>query len=316
MPAIGSQLEARRSPDSLRTLQRECVSWIRDSLKNLWAIWGKWQYLTVQEAYRRDPVRTVSRLLAWRTRCLLRWPAIASLPRWHVKMFLPAQWRGVAKLIFTFREYYEPELAWLEKALSPGSIFVDAGANIGIYTVAASRIVGDTGRVIAFEPSTQSFPILRRNIALNGLKNVLAFPFALGQTTGQCRLFRGPNPGLNSLGKDPSWEEEVEEIEMEQLDRVLDRTSTSRVDVIKMDVQGAEELVLRGARRIVTSMRPLIIFEIFPEGTAPVGLSPFGAWEFLQSLDYKFFLVQRGTLCSITSPPAGGNVVAIPRQQR
>lgn len=315
MPAIDSQLETRRSLASLRTLQRGGLSWVRDSLKNLWTIWGKWKYLTVQEAYRRNPVLTVSRLLAWRARCFLRRPAIAFLRRWNVKMFLPAQWRGVAKLVFTFREHYEPELACLEKILSAGSIFVDAGANIGIYTVVASRIVGDKGRVIAFEPSAQSFPILQRNITLNGLKNVLAFPFALGQTTGQCRLYRGPNPGLNSLGKDPSWKEEAEEIEMEQLDRVLDRTSTNRVDVIKMDVQGAEELVLRGARRIVTSMHPLIIFEIFPEGTAPIGLSSFGAWDFLRSLGYKFFVVQRGALCHTTSPPAGGNVVAIPGQQ-
>src|SRR5437016_13044267 len=126
MPAIDSQLEARRSLDSLRNLQREGLSWVRDSLKNLWTIWGKWRYLTVQEAYRRDPVLTVSRLLAWRTRCFLRRPAIAFLCRWNVKMFLPAQWRGVAKLIFTFREHYEPELACLETILSPGSIFKHA----------------------------------------------------------------------------------------------------------------------------------------------------------------------------------------------
>jgi FkbM family methyltransferase len=286
---------------------------MRDRFKNLW---GKWKYLTVQEAYHQDPVRTVSRLISWRARCLLQQPAIATLRPWNVRMFLPPQWRGVAKLIFAFRERYEPELACLERVLSPGSVFVDVGANIGIYTLVASRIVGDTGRVIAFEPSAQSFPILQRNIALNGFKNVLAFPFALSQISGQARLYRGPNPGLNSLGKDPSWEEDVEEIAIEPLDLVLHQISTDHVDVIKMDVQGAEELVLRGAVKIVATSRPLIIFEVFPEGTAPIGLSPYGAWNLLESLGYKFFVIHCETPCHITSPPTGGNVVAIPGEQK
>jgi FkbM family methyltransferase len=284
-----------------------------DQLKSFWA---KWRYLTVQEAYRRDPLRTFGRLLAWRTRCLLHQPTITRFPTWNLKMFLPPNWRGVEKLIFAFREYYEPELTCLEKVLRPGSIFVDAGANIGIYTLVASRIVGETGRVIAFEPSAQSFPILRRNIALNGLNNVLAFPLALSEISGRTWLYRGPNAGLNSLGKDPSWKEEVEEIATEQLDFILHQTSTARVDVIKMDVQGAEELVLRGAMKIVTSTRPLIIFEIFPEGTSLIGLSPFGAWDLLQSLGYKFFVVRSGRLCQATSRPAGGNAVAIPAERK
>jgi FkbM family methyltransferase len=285
-------------------------------------LWGKWKYLTAQEAYFRDPVGTVTRLLAWRMRCLLRWPAIATLRRWNVRMFLPAHWWGVPKLIFTYRDYYEPELPYLEKFLSPGGTFVDAGANIGIYTLVASKIVGDTGRVIAFEPSAQSFPVLQRNIALNGMNNIGAFPFALAQTSGQALLYRGPNPGLNSLGNDPvwkeknpSWKEETEEVATEQLDQVLQRASINHVDVLKMDVQGAEELVLRGAMKSVCSARPLIIFEIFPEGATPIGLSPFGAWELLQSIGYAFFAVQRGALHHITSPLAGGNVVAVPREK-
>ena len=79
-------------------------------------------------------------------------------------MFLPAKWQGIGRLIFTLREHYEPELAYLEKVLSAGKTFVDVGASFGIYTVAASRMVGDTGRVLAFEPSVQSFPILQKNI--------------------------------------------------------------------------------------------------------------------------------------------------------
>ena len=86
---------------------------------------SKWKYLTAQEAMRRAPVLTMSRLFSWRARCLLRCAAIARLPRWDVQMFLPANWRGVEKLIFAFREYYEPELDYLKQILSPGMTFVD-----------------------------------------------------------------------------------------------------------------------------------------------------------------------------------------------
>jgi FkbM family methyltransferase len=227
-------------------------------------------------------------------------------------MFLQPEWRGMAKLVFAFRERYEPELSYLKMILSPGNTFVDVGANIGIYTLAASKIVGETGRVLAFEPSVQSSPLLAKNIALNGLTNVHTFPVALSQKKGRAWLHRGPNPTLNSFGKDPSWKGDGEEVVTEILDQVLRKTHIDRVDVIKMDVQGAEELVLRGASNTVTSAHPVVIFEVWPEGAMLLGLSPYGPWELLESIGYQFFAAGRGgILSSVKSPPAMGNIVAI-----
>jgi len=121
-------------------------------------------------------------------------------------MILPPNWRGVGKLIYAFRDYYEPELLYLERVLSPGKVFVDAGANFGIYTLLASKIVGEAGRVISFEPSSRVFPVLRRNITLNGFKNVLAFPIALTDKPGRARLYYHSAVGCDSLGKDASFE--------------------------------------------------------------------------------------------------------------
>ena len=285
---------------------------MRNPLKHLE---DKWQYLKAQEGFQQAPLLTALRLIAWRARCLLQRPAIINLSEWNVRMFLPPEWRGIAKLVFAFREGYEPETAYLDKILSAGQVFVDVGANFGIYTLPASKIVGETGRVLAFEPSAQSFPLLANNIALNGLTNVRAFPVALAQKKGRAWLHRGPNPSLNSLGKDPSWKEDGEEIATESLDQVLHQVGIDRVDVIKMDVQGAEELVLRGASNVLTSVHPVIIFEIWPEGTTLLGLSPYGAWELLEILGYEFFVVQRGAVYVAKTPPAGGNVVAIHKQQ-
>lgn len=272
----------------------------------------RWEYLADQEAFRRQPGRVLRRLISWRIRCLLQPSTTIRLPKWDIQMYLPAEWRGLPKLIFAFREYYEPELSCLEELLSPGKTFVDAGANVGIYTLAASRIVGQTGHVIAFEPSIQSLPALRRNIALNHLTNVALFPVALSHVTGSAKLYHGPNPSLNSLGKETGWSEDAEKIATETLDGIVERVGLDHVDVIKVDVQGAEELVLRGARKLLTSMRPTIIFEIFPEGTVPLRLAPYGAWEFLATLGYEFFVADwREGLRKQVSPPGIRNVVAI-----
>src|SRR6266403_313613 len=96
----------------------------------------KWEFLKTQHGFRRSPMRTAIRLISWTARCFIQKAVTVKLRRWDVRM------------------------------LSPGKTFVDAGANFGIYTMVASKLVGEAGRVIAFEPTAESFEVLRRNIAL------------------------------------------------------------------------------------------------------------------------------------------------------
>jgi len=272
----------------------------------------KWGYLRSHKCFRLAPVITATRLISWWARCLLHRSATTTLTKWGVRIFLPAHWRGIAKLVFAFREHYEPELGYLERVLSPGKTFIDVGACYGIYTLAASKIVGKEGRVIAFEPATRAFRVLRENIELNSLTNVLSYPLALTEKKGKAWLYLHPNIGCDSLGKDHSFTESAEEIATESLDNVLREISVDHVDVIKMDVQGVEEWVVRGATKVLNSSHPVVIFEVYPECTAPLGLSPYGAWELLDSLGYKFFVVdQFGALRREESPPTDRNVVAI-----
>jgi len=295
-------------------------SWPLQALPKLPRLWAqefqrKWLYLRNQEAFRHSPFSTILRLISWRVKCLLRSPATITLENWDLQMFLPPEWGGIAKLAFAFRKRYEPELPYLERILSPGMTFVDAGACYGLYTLAASKIVGESGRVIAFEPAIRAFRVLQKNVALNSLANVLVFPMALTANPGKALLYHHPNVGCDSLGRDHSFTETAEEIATESLDNVLRKISVGHVDVIKMDVQGAEELVLRGAMEILTSSHPAIIFEVYPPGTVLLDLSPYGAWDFLEKLGYEFFVVDRqGTLRRELSPPADRNVVAIHKQ--
>jgi FkbM family methyltransferase len=273
---------------------------------------GKWNFLSTHPAFRLAPMQTTLRLASWRTRCLLRMAVTVHLRRAGVRMFLPPNWRGIGKLIFAFRENYEPELTYLEKILSRGKIFVDAGANFGVYTLVASKIVGETGRVLAFEPSVQSFPVLRHNIALNALMNASAYRLALSEKSGKVWLYHGPGPVQNSLGRDPSSSGEGEVVDTESLDNALRKAAVGHVDVIKMDVEGAEEMILRGAMKTLNVNRPVVIFEVNEAAARGLGLSPQGAKELLRSLDYEFFATApSGTLSPLKSLPAIGNVVAI-----
>jgi FkbM family methyltransferase len=275
----------------------------------------KWGVLYRQPGFRRAPALTAGRLISWRIRCLLRRTAVVNLSRWAIRLFLPVGWKGISKFMFVFREHYEPELAYLERILSRGKTFIDVGAAFGIYTLVASKLVGRTGRVIALEPTALSFEVLRQNIALNNLTNVLAFPVAMSLNRGRACLYLGPEPGSNSLGKDCSLKQATEEICTESLDNMVLQTSVGRVDAIKIDVEGAEELVLRGAEKTLTSMRPVVIFEVYPEAAVRLGLAPNGAWKLLERLGYELFVVGHGgMLCSVKVPPRrGSNVVAIHR---
>ena len=182
---------------------------------------------------------------------------------------------------------------------------------LALNSLVASRLVGRTGHVMSFEPTSTSFRILEQNIALNGLVNVSASRLALSHTTGTTWLYHGVEPGSNSLGKS-SAHGQGEVVSTECLDNVLVQSSVNRVDVIKMDVEGAEELVLGGAKKALTKFKPIIIYEVAPERTAALRLSPRGAWDFLDQLGYQFFVIgPNGEFTGQKSLPVNRNVVAL-----
>ena len=219
-------------------------------------------------------------------------------------------------MIFAVRGHYEKELAYLRHFVSPGMVVVDGGANCGIYSVAAGRLVGPSGRVIAFEPSAETFSVLRRNIRLNHLINVRAHCAALSDKDGTARLYhheQGPNSF--SLASPKSVVIDSEEVVTRTLDEVIREEGIDRVGLIKLDVEGAEELVLRGAAQITAHSHPTIIFEVNAAAAKQLSLAPSGAWDLLRTWGYRFFfLTKSGDLAELDEPPAAHditNVIAV-----
>lgn len=290
------------------------TSWLTRTTSS---IRSKLDYLINHPGFRSSPLQTLGRLCRWRIHCALGLSATVPLRKWEAKFYLPPIWSGGgATMIYAVRDSYEPELALLERFLKPGAVFIDGGANFGIYSIAAAKLVGPSGRVLSFEPGRTAFTVLQQNIHLNHLYNTIALHKALADRPGAAKLFHHPH-GLNSfsLGAGCDSAEVYEEVEMTCLDAVHQEYALKRVDFIKLDVEGAEELVLRGAVQVLTQCRPPIIFEINSTATKNLRLSPDGAFEFLRGLGYQFFLMgDSGGMQELPRWPTGGNVLALPNK--
>jgi len=224
-------------------------------------------------------------------------------------------------MIYALRGQYENELLHLDRFISPGMVVVDGGANCGIYTVAAAKLVGMRGLILSFEPGAEAFALLRRNVVLNGLTNVRTYRAALSDKEGTAALYHH-REGTNSfsLGATDAGGEVFEEVVTRTLVQVVREETALRLGLIKLDVEGCEELVLRGAISIIERHHPTVLFEMNGTAAARLGLRPIGSWRLLESLGYGFFsLMERGELCELNQPPTGNdpsNIVAIHRMER
>jgi FkbM family methyltransferase len=139
----------------------------------------------------------------------------------------------------------------------PGMVVYDAGANVGFYTLLASKLVGDAGRVIAFEPDATNLEYLRRHVALNKAVNVEVFPLALADYSGSATFGSdaGRSQGALSLSGDRT-------VEVTTLDSLLDAGRIPPPSFIKMDIEGAEGAALRGAAHCLRRHRPALIVSL------------------------------------------------------
>jgi FkbM family methyltransferase len=283
---------------------------------------GKCRYLVAHPGFRQARVLTLCRLLRWRVQCALGIPATVRLPQWDVRFHVPPRWHGAGTtMIYALRGQYEKELLHLDRFISPGMVVVDGGANCGIYTVVAAKLVGPSGLVLSFEPGAEAFEVLRKNVDLNGLAHVRTYRAALSDREGEAVLYQhkeGPNS--YSLGATDTAGMAFEEIVTRTLSQVLHEETVRQVGLIKLDVEGYEELVLRGAMSVMARYHPTVLLEMNGTAAGRLGLSPVGSWKLLEGLGYGFCsLTERGELNELSQLPDGKNpinVVAIHRARR
>jgi FkbM family methyltransferase len=152
----------------------------------------------------------------------------------------------------------------LAALLVPGSVCFDVGANVGFYTILAARLVGPEGRVVAFEPHPENVKALERNVAANGLANVVVVPKAVSSRSGAARLTHGDRATAR-LHDGPGHD-----VRTIALDEFVDEHAALVPAVVKIDVEGHELDVLEGARRTLGSARPALLCEQHGQGAAVV----------------------------------------------
>lgn len=160
---------------------------------------------------------------------------------------------------FVFSPSWEDELRNVF-FLRKGSNFVDVGAHIGKYTVRIAKMVGLKGLVVAVEPDKDNFDLLKENLELNGLDNCIALNIAAGSTDGDILLFAGPKSAEHSTKED--FGKGFSKVKVRALDNVLAEKGIHNVDLVKIDVEGAEYEVLEGLERTLKSEGPRVVLEV------------------------------------------------------
>lgn len=178
----------------------------------------------------------------------------------------------------------------LRKLLRPGDVYVDAGANLGLLTLVASRAVGERGCVHAFEPMPVTLERLRENLALSGAKNVRVIPKGCWHEPGQATLheFEDSHHGEPSMakleGKTVSGSVTIETVR-------IDAEVKPPVRLIKADIEGAEWGALRGASGLLESDQPPhLVLELNAKTSASFGYHPMEMVDWLMGFDCKYRL--------------------------
>jgi FkbM family methyltransferase len=139
------------------------------------------------------------------------------------------------------------------KTVKPGTVFFDVGAHVGFYTLLASSLVEECGKVFAFEPFPRNIEYVEKHLKLNCVHNVTLFTAAVSDYVGKARFQAGPSSSMGQLSENGGLV-----VDLVSLDGLFAKGAIPLPDYVKIDVEGAELSVLAGARRILTLGHPTI----------------------------------------------------------
>ena len=188
------------------------------------------------------------------------------------RMLIVPRNEDVGRQLYLFRSYERRESIFIRDRVRPTDICFDVGANIGYHTTLMAQAV-PAGEVHSFEPVPLNWHILSLNVLINRFQNVVYNNIALGDRQGRTTFSAASDGAYSSMVPTGRRTESARiEVELDTLDAYADAHGIERVDILKVDVEGAEGLVLRGAQQLLSApaRRPrLIMLELFDSNHAP-----------------------------------------------
>jgi FkbM family methyltransferase len=197
-------------------------------------------------------------------------------------------------------------------------VLVDVGAHIGEFTLLAAQAVGVTGQVHAFEPQPNLFPVLSENVQMNGLSNVILNCSAVSDHVGDIEFEICDEPTLSSIRKHTTsaLDSKLVRVACTSLDTYWTQEHP-KIDLIKVDVEGAEKFVFEGAKRLLSlpaTEAPTWLFEYVPANYACFDYQPSELLELLKHYGYEVWLYcgagQIGDFDPDSHPSAMFNLIA------
>jgi FkbM family methyltransferase len=213
----------------------------------------------------------------------------------RTRLCCPVRDESLTQMLVDGRGLYEPHVTrFLQTVLREGDTFLDVGAGFGYFTVLGARLVGESGRVMSFEPSPTNSRYCKFNIDLNGLKNVTLLPYALWHENARKKLYAS-NRFLGGAHLNLHEENRAEEatVQLVELDELVKsgEVELESIRLVKIDIEGAEPFALKGMRETITRFRPLIELELnrfclttfYRTDTQLI-------WDILMELNYDIFI--------------------------
>jgi FkbM family methyltransferase len=211
------------------------------------------------------------------------------------KLFLDPADMGMARaFLLSGGMWEEAETRLFSSFVKEGMTVVDIGANIGYYTLLAARLVGEKGKVFAFEPSPDNFALLKRNVEANGYKNIVLVPKAVSdrKATARLRIDRASSGG-HSLSAFRDTKDFVD-VETISLDRYF-ANGVEHIDVLKIDAEGAEMAILNGMPRLLERNTDLtLLTEFFPRAIRAFGYAPEEYVRRLGASGFQIYPIEEG----------------------
>jgi FkbM family methyltransferase len=204
----------------------------------------------------------------------------------------PSKDTGVELSLFQTGTYEKGTLYFIASYLNRGDCFVDVGANIGLMSIFASQCVGNPGKILAFEAHPETHQLLQENIALNHIENIKTFNFALGNESAKATIYDNWNVNRGGASLVIHAENATGfEVDVKTLDEVIQNDFQPKM--IKVDVEGFEFQVLKGATNTIKNCKPILIIEF--SVSRDNQYDPFEMIDFIESFEFYEILKLSGT---------------------